>query len=242
MKNIDRTIEDLVMWLKNKVGDAGADGLIFGLSGGIDSAVMAGLAKLAFPNNSLGLIMPCHSDDRDEEDAILVADALKLETLKVDLTQTYDTLLASCSLDKNNSLAKSNIKPRLRMTSLYYYGQSLNYLVAGPTNKSEFITGYYTKHGDSGVDILPLVDFIKSEIYELAEALNIPKKIIERVPSAGLWEDQSDEEEMGFSYESLEKYIKGEELDDRLREKIDSMYRRSSHKRSYPSKFHYKNS
>lgn len=240
MRKYSNLVEDLVVWLREKVKAAGANGLIFGLSGGIDSAVMAGLAKKAFPDTSLGLIMPCHSDERDEKDAILVAENLDLRTLKVDLTKTFDALLDSCDLDIENKLAKSNIKPRLRMTTLYYYGQSLNYLVAGPTNKSEFVTGYYTKHGDSGVDMLPLVDFVKSEIYELAEELEIPENIISKIPSAGLWKDQSDEEEMGFTYESLEKYIKGEELEEDLKEKIDVMYMRSEHKRIYPPKYEYK--
>lgn len=240
MRKYSNLVEDLVVWLREKVKAAGANGLIFGLSGGIDSAVMAGLAKKAFPDTSLGLIMPCHSDERDEKDAILVAENLDLRTLKVDLTKTFDVLLDSCDLDIENKLAKSNIKPRLRMTTLYYYGQSLNYLVAGPTNKSEFVTGYYTKHGDSGVDMLPLVDFVKSEIYELAEELEIPENIISKIPSAGLWKDQSDEEEMGFTYESLEKYIKGEELEEDLKEKIDVMYMRSEHKRIYPPKYEYK--
>ncbi len=240
MRKQSNLVKDLVLWLRGKVEAAGANGLIFGLSGGIDSAVMAGLAKKAFPDTSLGLIMPCHSDERDEKDAILVAEKLDLRTLKVDLTQTFDVLLDSCDLDMENKLAKSNIKPRLRMTTLYYYGQTLNYLVAGPTNKSEFVTGYYTKHGDSGVDMLPLVDFVKREIYELAEELEIPENIINKIPSAGLWENQSDEEEMGFTYESLEKYINGEELEGDLKDKIDGMYKRSEHKRIYPPKYEYK--
>lgn len=234
MEKVDIVIEDLVLWLREKVRASHSKGIVFGLSGGIDSAVMAGLAKRAFPDNSLGIIMPCHSIEEDEADALIVAEALGLETVKVDLTESYDVFLGACNRDLDNKLAKSNIKPRLRMTTLYYYGQSLGYLVAGPTNKSEFVTGYFTKNGDSAVDIMPLASFVKSEIYDLALGLGIPAKIIDKTPSAGLWEDQSDEEEMGFSYEVLERYIRGEEIQAELYEKINSMYERSHHKRQYP--------
>ncbi len=234
---MDNTIERLVEWLQNQVISAGSKGIIFGLSGGVDSAVMAGLAKKAFPDNSVGVIMPCHSIDQDEEHGILVAKSLGLETLKVDLSSTYDELLNAVNIDCNNKLARSNIKPRLRMTTLYYFAQTFNYLVAGPTNKSEFITGYFTKHGDSAVDMLPLIDFTKSEIYEMAEILKIPKEIIEKTPSAGLWKNQSDEEEMGFTYEVLESYINKEEVSNDLSNKIDNMYKKSQHKRQYPPYF-----
>lgn len=237
MENIELVIENLVDWLKEKVEESNSKGIIFGLSGGIDSAVMAGLATRAFPDNSLGLIMPAHSIEQDEEDALLVAKAFGLKTSKIDLTTSFDTFLQATDSSLNNSLAKSNIKPRLRMTTLYYYAQSLGYLVAGPTNKSEYITGYFTKNGDSAVDIMPIADFVKSEIYDLAKALKVPDKIIEKVPSAGLWEDQSDEEEMGFSYETLEKYIRGEKIDGEVYERINTMYERSHHKRQYPSIF-----
>ncbi len=235
MENVDLIIDDLVAWLRLKVKESNSRGVIFGLSGGIDSAVMAGLAKLAFADDTMGLIMPCHSVDQDEKDALLVAEKLGLKTRKVDLTSTFDKFLAATDGSLDNSLAKSNIKPRLRMTTLYYYAQNLGYLVAGPTNKSEFVTGYFTKNGDSGVDIMPLADFLKSEIYELAEALGIPKEIINKVPSAGLWENQSDEEEMGFTYDILEKYIKGETIEEDLYKKISKMDTRAEHKRKYPS-------
>lgn len=235
MGNIELIIEDLVKWIRDRVEEAGAKGIIFGLSGGIDSAVMAGLAKKAYPDTTMGIIMPCYSNDKDEEDALLVAEKLNLKTTKVDLSKVYDSFLLETDDSFTNKLANSNIKPRLRMTTLYYYGQNLGYLVAGPTNKSEFITGYFTKNGDSGVDIMPIAAFVKSEIYELAKALDIPKEIIDKVPSAGLWENQSDEEEMGFSYDILEKYINEEYIEKELKEKIDAMYSRSTHKREYPT-------
>lgn len=237
MENIDLEIENLVDWIRSKVKEAGAKGVIFGLSGGVDSAVMAGIAKKAFPDNSLGLIMPCHSDPIDEKHGILVADAVGIKTEKVDLSNSFDVLLKSMPIEENSKLAKSNLKPRLRMTTLYYFAQNLGYLVLGPTNLSEYTVGYFTKHGDSAVDMMPLASFVKHEIRDLARALNIPEEIINKPPTAGLWEEQSDEEEMGFAYDVLDEYIeRGNGPKDTI-EKIEKMNRSSEHKRKYPPIF-----
>lgn len=237
MDKVDLIIDELVNWLQEKVKDARAEGLVFGLSGGIDSAVIAGIAKLAFPNNSLGIIMPCHSDPIDEEHGILVAEALKLETIKVDLSDSFDVLYKSMNVENKSNLAMSNLKPRLRMTTLYYHGQNNNYLVVGSSNKSEYTVGYFTKHGDSGVDLLPLTSFVKFEIQALARALGVPEIVIEKPPTAGLWADQTDEKEMGFSYDVLDNYIKTGEGPEETKLKIDRMYKSSEHKRNYPPMF-----
>lgn len=231
---MEKTIENIVIWLRESAKNAGAKGLVFGLSGGIDSAVMAGISKIAFPDTSLGIIMPCHSIKEDEEDGRLVAESLDLKIKKVDLTKTYDSLVQAIGDSNSNNLALANIKPRLRMTTLYYYAQEHQLLVAGPTNKSEFVTGYFTKNGDSAVDILPLVDFTKDEIYEMARILEIPEKIINKTPSAGLWEGQSDEDEMGFTYKDIEDYIEGKNLEKEIKLKIDKLNKSSGHKRKYP--------
>lgn len=231
---MDKTCNNIAKWLNGKVFEANAKGIIFGLSGGIDSAVLAGLSKIAFPEDSLGLIMPCHSNPVDEEHALLVADSLDLKVEKVDLTETYDQLLQSLNLEGTNNLATANIKPRLRMITLYYYAQTHNYLVTGASNKSEIMVGYFTKHGDSGVDLLPLASFTKTEIREMARCLNIPKIIINKSPTAGLWENQTDEKEMGFGYDVLDNYIKKKTGPKDIVEKIDTMYRKSEHKRNFP--------
>lgn len=237
MKNVEQTVNDIVLWLRKKVSEAKAKGLVFGLSGGIDSAVIAALAKRAFPDHSLGIIMPCHSDSIDELHGKLVAEVLDLDTAKVDLSHTFDTLIKSSNLETENKMAIANIKPRLRMTTLYYFGQSNNYLVVGSSNKSEFTVGYFTKHGDSGVDLLPLASFVKSEIRDLAKYLEIPEIIINKAPTAGLWANQTDEDEMGFSYEVLDKYIKTGEGPKDIIEKIERMNYISKHKREYPAIF-----
>lgn len=237
MENTKMIIDELVLWLQTKVKNANASGLVFGMSGGIDSAVIAGLAKLAFPNTSLGIIMPCHSDPIDEQHGLLVADALNLKTVKVDLSETYDIYIKSTQLYSKNKMARANIKPKLRMTTLYYYGQDNNYLIVGSSNKSEFVVGYFTKHGDSGVDLLPLANFVKSEIRELAKTLNIPDIIIDKPPSAGLWENQTDEQEMGFGYDVLDNYINTGKGPEEIVKKIEKMNKASNHKREYPPIF-----
>lgn len=237
MNKADLIIEELVNWLQEKVKDARAEGLVFGLSGGIDSAVIAGIAKRAFPNNSLGIIMPCHSDPIDEEHGILVADTFNLEKIKVDLSDSFDILYKSMGVENKSKLAMSNLKPRLRMTTLYYHGQNNNYLVVGSSNKSEYTVGYFTKHGDSGVDLLPLTSFVKSEIRELARRLGTPEIVIEKPPTAGLWANQTDEEEMGFGYDILDNYIKTGKGPEEIISRIDRMNKSSEHKRNYPPMF-----
>lgn len=234
MSNMQNLCDNLVKWIRDKVEESGSRGLVFGLSGGIDSAVIAALAKKAFPNDALGIIMPCHSNPEDEEHAKLVAEALSLDIKKVDLTNVYDLFLRELEDNTQHILALSNIKPRFRMTTLYYYAQVKKYLVAGTSNKSEFTVGYFTKHGDSGVDILPIVDLLKEEVFDLARYLNIPEMIINKTPTAGLWEDQTDEKEMGFSYSELDGYIKTGKADENIKEKIEKMYKRSEHKRRFP--------
>lgn len=237
MQNIETVVNELVKWLQEKVKNARAEGVIFGLSGGIDSAVIAGISKLAFPETCLGVIMPCHSDIIDEEHGLLVANALNLKTIKVDLTKTFDTFIESATINVDNKLAIANVKPRLRMTTLYYYGQGNNYLVLGSSNRSEYVVGYFTKHGDSGVDLLPLASFVKEEIRELAKYLNIPDIVITKPPTAGLWKNQTDEDEMGFGYQVLDSYIMTGEGPKDITEKIDRMYNSSTHKREYPPIF-----
>ncbi|KXO17026.1 NAD+ synthase [Clostridiales bacterium KA00134] len=233
---MDLKLDKRLEWIKRKVEQANAKGLVFGLSGGIDSAVVAALAKRVFPENSLGLIMPCESIEEDEQDARLIANSLNLKVEKVDLTSTYQALLKA-SFESKNPLARANIKPRLRMTSLYYYAQDLSYLVAGGSNASELYLGYFTKHGDSGVDILPIADLVKEDVFKLAKELNIPEKIINRKPSAGLWKGQTDEDEMGFSYREIDGHLKGEKINPDTLKRIKELNLRSEHKRAMAPSF-----
>ena len=229
-------VDNLVEWLRDSVKEANCKGIVYGLSGGVDSAVIAALSKLAFGDESLAIMMPINSSFEDEIDAKLVIDKFNLNAIKVDLSRTYSEFVEV--VDKgDNQMAYANVKPRLRMTTLYYYAQLKGYLVVGTSNKSEFTVGYFTKYGDSGSDLMPLVDFTKKEIFELARYLEIPDKIIQKPPSAGLFEDQTDEDEMGFTYSDLEKYINNEKIDERIEEKINRMVKISEHKRNFAKGF-----
>lgn len=229
-------VDNLVEWLRDSVKEANCKGIVYGLSGGVDSAVIAALSKLAFGDESLAIMMPINSSFEDEIDAKLVIDKFKLNAIKVDLSRTYSEFVEVVEKGDNN-MAYANVKPRLRMTTLYYYAQLKGYLVVGTSNKSEFTVGYFTKYGDSGSDLMPLVDFTKKEIFELARYLEIPDKIIQKPPSAGLFEDQTDEDEMGFTYNDLEKYINNEKIDERIEEKINRMVKISEHKRNFAKGF-----
>lgn len=229
-------VDNLVEWLRDSVKEANCKGIVYGLSGGVDSAVIAALSKLAFGDESLAIMMPINSSFEDEIDAKLVIDKFNLNAIKVDLSRTYSEFVEVVEKG-GNQMAYANVKPRLRMTTLYYYAQLKGYLVVGTSNKSEFTVGYFTKYGDSGSDLMPLVDFTKKEIFELARYLEIPDKIIQKPPSAGLFEDQTDEDEMGFTYNDLEKYINNEKIDERIEEKINKMVKISEHKRNFAKGF-----
>lgn len=238
MKNIEKICNEAVEWIREIVNSAGAKGIVFGMSGGIDSAVVAALVKRAFPNNCFCVTMPCYSNPIDAEHAKLVADAVGIEMKTVVLNDAFDIMKKLVDAKETDpKLAIANIKSRLRMVTLYYYAGVNNYLVAGTGNRSELTIGYFTKYGDGGSDMLPLANFVKKEVIALAKYLEIPGIVITKTPTAGLWENQSDEKEMGMSYEDLDNYILTGEAPEDVKNKVDTMYRRSEHKRLPIPKF-----
>ncbi len=235
---VEQVYNRLISWLKEKVESAGAKGVVFGLSGGIDSSVVGVLAKRAFPDNLLGVIMPCHSNEQDKEDAVKVAEKFDIPYKIIPLDSVYDKYMEILPEEGENlALARANIKPRLRMITLYYFANTYNYMVLGTGNRSELEVGYFTKYGDGGADLLPLGDLVKSEVRELARFLKIPEEIIVKPPSAGLWQGQTDEGEMGITYEELDRYLLTGEGKKEVIEKIEEMRRRSMHKRALPEIF-----
>ena len=135
----------------------------------------------------------------------------------------------------SNRMAKANIKPRLRMTTLYYYAGLYNFLVVGAENKSELTVGYFTKYGDGGADLWPIGDLVKRQVRELASYLGIPQRIIDKEPAAGLWSGQTDEQEMGITYDELDTYIlNGETSNKLIKDRIEKLNKRSEHKRRLP--------
>jgi len=229
--------EKLVSWLQQKAAQAMAKGLLVGLSGGVDSAVVASLIKRAFPDESLGIIMPCFSNPQDAEDARLVAKHLNLKHIVVDLSDTYTEFVNSQNKAMEHAATKialANIKPRLRMTTLYYWAANLNYLVVGTGNRTELEVGYFTKWGDGGVDLLPIGGLTKTEVWELARFLGLPQKVIDKAPSAGLWEGQTDEGEMGFKYKDIDRYLLTGEGSLEVKNFVTMMQEKSQHKKKLP--------
>jgi NAD+ synthase len=243
---------DIAEWLRRGVAAAGARGLVLGLSGGLDSALAARLCQMAAPDGVVGVIMPCHSDPRDEADARLLASHFRIPTLRVDLAPAYDRLVADLhgaiaqlpadrrpadagqAADPRARLPLANVKPRLRMTTLYFVANVLNYLVVGTGNRCELTIGYFTKYGDGGADVLPIGQLLKSEVRAMARELGVPDAIIAKPPSAGLWMGQTDEDEMGFTYDDLEEYLTNgpDAVSASLALRIERLERASRHKRA----------
>ena len=233
----------IASWLRERLAEAHTEGFVFGLSGGVDSATVAALAARAVgPERVLGVLMPCHSLPEDAFLGQLVADSLGISALTCDLSAAYDALMAALP-DSEHPLAAANIKPRLRMATWYYLAQSRHALVLGAGNKTEMMVGYSTKYGDGGVDLLPLGDLYKTEVWELARELSVPREVIDRPPTAGLWPGQTDEGEMGITYHELDRILAAIEAGDTLAieperlSKVQGMIARSAHKRALPPVF-----
>jgi NAD+ synthase len=227
--------DKIAEWVAGRAREAGREGAVLGLSGGLDSGVAAALCKRALGERALGVVMPCESDPRDASDAESVAKALGLRTVTVDLDAASGALLSA--LPEGPTLATANLKPRLRMVALYYLANKWSYLVCGSGNRSEIMTGYFTKHGDGAADILPLGGLYKTQVRELARELGVPEELIAKAPSAGLWEGQTDERELGMSYEELDRALraieagKTEGIPPETLARVRKMVERSAHKR-----------
>lgn len=229
-----RRADHLAAWIASEVERRGGRGAVVALSGGIDSAVVAGLVRKAFPQRErvLGLILPCHSLPADAEDAMLVAKTFDLSTLRVDLSSVYDQLTQTLGNVAELRSVSANLKPRLRMIVAYAHATANQFLVMGTGNRSELEMGYFTKYGDGGVDLLPIGALTKGEVREVAIALGVPQRVIDKPPSAGLWEGQTDEGEMGFTYQALDDYLLTGKAQPELREKLEARQGASQHKRS----------
>jgi len=228
----------LVIWIREKVEQSGCRGVVLGLSGGLDSSVLGVLCQQAFPQNTLGLLMPCRSIDTDRIHAEAVAKKFSIPTKIAVLDNIYDSfieILPDFQLDSALvKLTRANLKARLRMVTLYYTANQLQYIVVGSSNRSELTIGYFTKYGDGGVDIMPLANLVKGQVRELADYLGVPQEIIDKPPSAGLWEGQTDEEEMGFTYEVLDNYILTGNTPEDLKKTLETRKAAGQHKCETP--------
>lgn len=239
----------LAAWLKAEVSAAGAVGTVVGLSGGVDSSVTAALCRKAFPQTTLGLLMPIQTNPEDMEDAELLARQLGIATKMVRLDEAYSRLVdlygdvtleepqqavAPADGERLSGMAQANLKARLRMLTLYYHANALNRLVVGTGNRSEATVGYFTKWGDGAADLLPLANLVKGQVRDLAGQLGVPESIIDKTPTAGLFAGQTDEKEIGVAYADLDRYILEGVAEAAVKERIEDLKAGSEHKRALP--------
>jgi NAD+ synthase len=199
--------EKIVRFIRRKVEEAKADGVVIGLSGGVDSTTTLFLCVDALGKEKvLGVMMPSEVNEKeDTEDAIRVCEGLGVEyrVIKIDpILEAFGKML-----DLSDKCVKGNLMARIRMCILYYFANKENLLVVGTGNKSEYLQGYFTLHGDIACDLLPLGNLYKFEVRRLARELGVPEKIINKTPSPGLWKNQTDEDELGISYDELDKIL-----------------------------------
>ena len=234
MRDYKKEFENRVEFIKSVLSQSGAKGIVYGNSGGKDSALVGILCKAAC-DNTVGIIMPCTSKrnyDEDTVDAEAVAEKYEIETRTVDLTPVKEAEIASITdVTELNESALANMAPRIRMLTLYSVAAAENRLVAGTGNKSEAYVGYFTKWGDGAHDINPIADLTVTEIYDFLRFLDAPKRIIEKAPSAALFDGQTDEEEMGVTYAELDSFLSGENITEDKRKIIEHMHKLSEHKR-----------
>jgi len=239
MRNWQEEKEKRVAFIQEMLASSGAKGIIFGNSGGKDSALVAALSSYA-TKNVLGVMMPCASKrnfGEDLEDAIKVAEKYGVPTMTVDLTEVREKLIGAVPAPLTAKGALSNIAPRLRMTTLYAIAAEKGYLVAGTGNKSERYMGYFTKYGDGGCDFNPIADLTASEVFEFLRYLGAPEHVVTKAPSAGLFEGQTDEKEMGVTYREIDAYLAGEKVSPEAEAIISRYHKSSLHKMTMPKTF-----
>lgn len=240
--DIPSTIKATEDWIGVFVETSGCSNVIIGLSGGIDSAVSSMLCKRALGDRVTGIIMPCYSNPQDEEDAHLLANTFGIKKHVASLNCINDGFVEIYP-GTPAKLARANLRSRLRMCTLYLFANSMGALVCGTTNLTEMHTGYFTKFGDGGIDFEPIAGLFKSEVREVARYLGVPSRIIEKAPSAGLWEGQTDEGELGITYDRLDSAIyaimqgspKIAPEEDILL--VRDLHMKTEHKRALPSGF-----
>lgn len=245
--NYQKAADTSQTFIRDKVNDAGAIGGIIGLSGGADSDVVARLSVNAIGSKQVyGLIMPCDDSviyrgriadqstlSENTRDAIELAENLGIKYLAINIKPIFETFKAEKDFP---GVPQDNLKARIRMNWLYYFGNADNRIVLGTSNKSELMTGYFTKYGDGGIDIEPIGDLYKTEVWKLAKYLGVSKKIIDKPPSADLSPGQTDEADLGMDYSTLDKILRGETegIDPAKVRKVDNLVRKSAHKREMP--------
>lgn len=202
----------IIDFIRNETRKAGSKGAVIGISGGIDSALTATLTVKALgEDNVLGIHMPESglTPAADGKDAKVLADWLGIEFRTIDISGIISAYMASVPESESaDRLSRGNLKARIRMSLLYFHANQMNRIVMGTGNKTEILLGYFTKYGDGGVDLEPIGGLYKTEVWELSRRLGVPEALINKKPSAGLWEGQTDEAELGISYIDVDKVLR----------------------------------
>lgn len=240
MRNFEEEIQRRVAFIKAQVSAANAQGIVYGNSGGKDCMLVGVLCKMAC-ENTVGVIMPCGSNrnyNEDLQDAQKGSAHFGITTRIIDLSKVKETLLGEITPQvRVNKQGESNIAPRLRMTTLYAIGASEGRLVAGTGNRSEGHMGYFTKWGDGGHDFNPISDLTATEIFQFLAYLKAPDWIQTKAPSAGLFDGQTDEAEMGVTYAAIDQFLTDGTGDPKDLEVIARYHNVSHHKRQLPPTF-----
>ena len=239
MFDAQKETEKIIQFIRDYYEEYKVGGVILGISGGKDSGVVAGLfAKAIGPENVIGITMPCHSESTDSTDAKLVADKFGFKLINLDLTTVFDQFEEEAQkIDDfvESEDSKINLKPRLRMSTLYYLAQMYTkktgkvYLVAGTGNKCEIYVGYFTKGGDGTSDINVLGDLTVEEVIKVGEVLGVPEKVLYKAPSDGL-SGKTDEDKLGFTYADVARVINGEPVDEEVKKLINKKHEANQHK------------
>ncbi|HOC81249.1 MAG TPA: NAD(+) synthase [Bacilli bacterium] len=240
---LEQYLDEIEKFIQQYLIDAHAKGYVLGVSGGIDSALVAALTIKAVGRDKLhALLMPIDSHPSDLQDGIELCEKFNISHEIIDLSETYHTLIKNYRFqdDDNARLALNNTKVRLRMVTLYAFAQARGALVLGTDNADEIHVGYFTKYGDGAADLVPIAELTKGEVYEAAKMLGVPGSIINRTPTAGLFQGQTDEGELGVTYAQLDDYLLGKEVSEKVKNRIEHLHRISEHKRNpipRPAKF-----
>ncbi len=244
--DVEKETKQVVEFIRDYYKKNNLGGAVLGISGGKDSGVVAAIMVEALgKENVLGVWMPCHSKETDKKDAKLVSDYYGFDLIDYDLTETYEVFKSNLAklgefTDAESKNSDINIKPRLRMSTLYYLAalytelKGKPYLVIGTSNKCELYVGYFTKGGDSVHDIAPIADFTVDEVIMIGEYLKVPPEVLYKTPDDGL-SNRSDEDKLGVKYKDIAKYMSGEQVDEPVRERIEKLHRNSRHKFNIPT-------
>ena len=228
-------LKEVEKFLKNYLEKTGCEKYVLGVSGGVDSSLCAALLKSAVGRDRVHcLIMPIYSSNDDTEDGLTLVKELDLPYDVIDASEAFESykkVFAKNGIELDRSTL-GNLKARMRMSILYAVAQKEKGLVVGTDNADERCVGYFTKYGDGACDILPIAHLIKAEVVEGAKIYGVNERLANRVPTAGLFEGQTDEKEMGVLYKDLDAYILGKEISEEVKERIQHLERISEHKRN----------